>query len=64
MAIEEATVQMEAARVWALSRWRQEKLDDHVNIAEAIRAGAPTCDANTHLNNMTVTGIDVWNSDH
>ncbi len=38
-------------------------LDDPVNIAEAIRIGAPTCDDNAHLNYVTATSIDVWNGD-
>jgi hypothetical protein len=39
------------------------KLDYPVNMAEAIRFGAPTCDASAHLNYVTTTGIDVWNID-
>ena len=54
--------QREAARARAIKR-RQQKLDDPVNIAEAIRIGAPTCDVNAHLNYVTATGIDVWNDD-
>ena len=41
--------QREVARARAIKR-RQHKLDDPVNIAEAIRVGAPTCDVNAHLN--------------
>jgi len=39
------------------------KLDDPVNIAKAIRIGAPTCDVNAHLNYVTATGFYVWNDD-
>ena len=34
-------------------------LEDPVNIAEAIRIGAPTCDVNAHVNYVNATGIDV-----
>jgi len=44
-------------------RQRQEKIDDHVNMVEAIRIGAPTCDINAYLNYIIATGIDVWNGD-
>jgi hypothetical protein len=54
--------QREAVYARAL-RWRQQKLDDHVNITKAIRIGAPTCDINVHLNYVNGTGIGVWNSD-
>jgi hypothetical protein len=37
---------------------------DPVNIAEAIRIGAPTCDFIANLNYVTTTRIDMWNSDH
>ena len=50
--------QREAARVRALRR-RHQKLDDLVNIAEAIRISAPTCDVNAHLDYATATIIDV-----
>jgi len=50
--------QQGVARVRALRR-RQHKLDDLVNIAEAIRLGAPACDVNGHLNYVTAIGIDV-----
>jgi len=33
-------------------------------MAEAIQIGFPTCDCNAHLNYVTATRIDVWNSDH
>jgi len=52
----------EALRVRALI-WRQQKLDDYVNIVEAIQIGALTCDVNAHLNYVTSTGIDAWNGD-
>jgi len=39
------------------------KVDDQVNISKAFRIGAPTCDANAHLNYVTTSGIDVWNMD-
>jgi hypothetical protein len=52
-----------AARDRALRR-RRHKLDDLVNIAQAIRIGAPTCDDNAHLNYVTAARIDVRNSDH
>ncbi len=39
------------------------KLDDPVNIAKAIRIGAPTCDVNAHLNCVTAMGRDVWKGD-
>ncbi len=39
------------------------KPDDPVNIAEAIRIGAPTCDVNAHINYVTTTGIYVLNGD-
>ena len=54
--------QREAARAQAIKR-RQQKLDDPVNIIEADRIGAPTCDMNAHLNYVTATGINVWNGD-
>ena len=55
--------QREAVRARAIKR-RQHKLDDPVNITEAIRIGAPTwCDVNAHLNYVTATGIDVKNDD-
>jgi len=50
---------LEAARARAIKQ-RQQKLDDPVNIAEAIRTGAPTCDVNAHLKYVTATEIDVW----
>ena len=46
--------QREAARARANKR-RQQKLDDPVNIAEAVRIGAPTCDVNAHLNYVNAT---------
>jgi hypothetical protein len=52
----------EAARARAIKR-QQQKLDDPVNIAEAVRIVAPTCDVNAHVNYVTATGIDVWNGD-
>jgi len=52
----------EAARVQALKR-RQQRQENHVNMAEAVRIGAPTCGVNAHLNYATATGIDVWNGD-
>ena len=42
---------------------REQKLDDPIKIAEAIRIGAPICDVNAHLNYVSSSGIDVWNSD-
>ena len=54
--------QREAARARASKR-REHKLDNPVNIAEAIRIGAPTCEVNAHLNYVNATGIDVWNGD-
>ena len=41
----------------------KKKMYGHVNIAEASRIGAPTCDVNANLNYVTTTGNDVWNSD-
>jgi hypothetical protein len=55
--------QRESVRVRALRR-RHQKLDDHVNKAEAIRIGAPICDVNAHLHFGAATRIDVWKSDH
>ena len=52
----------EASRARAIKR-RQHKLDDPVNIAEAVRIVAPTCDVNAHLNDVIATGMDVWNGD-
>jgi hypothetical protein len=47
----------EVARVQEHRR-RQYKLDDHVNIAEAIRICAPTCDVNAHLN-YVITELEL-----
>ena len=38
-------------------------MDDHVNIAKAIRIGVSTSDVNAHLNYAIATEIDMWNSD-
>jgi len=54
--------QREVARARAIKR-QQRKLDEPVNIEEVVRIGAPTCDVNSNLNNVTQTGIDVWNGD-
>ena len=35
------------------------KLDDPINIEEAIRIGAPTRDVNAHINYATTNGIDA-----
>jgi hypothetical protein len=53
--------QREAAQGRAIKR--RKKPDDPVNITEAVRIGAPTCDVNAHLNYVTATGIDAWNGD-
>jgi hypothetical protein len=41
----------------------EKKLIGPIDIVEAIRIGAPTCDINVHLNYAIATGIDVWNDD-
>jgi hypothetical protein len=54
--------QREAARVRALIR-RQPRLEDPVNISEAIRIGATTYKVNALQSYVIATGIYMWNGD-